>query len=96
MARTHTPQRSARQRGEPAATTTARAAAKSAASAEQKARPARPPRYDFAAFEARWRREWEARAIYRADLERAPRPFYNLMMFPYPSAEGLHIGNVYA
>ncbi|MGH2503588.1 MAG: leucine--tRNA ligase, partial [Ktedonobacterales bacterium] len=101
-----------RQRGEPAATTTARAAAKSAASttsasatrkratgaasAARKARPARPPRYDFAAFEARWRQEWEARAIYRADLERAPRPFYNLMMFPYPSAEGLHIGNVYA
>jgi leucyl-tRNA synthetase len=112
MARTHTPQRPARQRGEPAATTTARAAAKSAArtssasatrkpaasaaSDARKARPARPPRYDFAAFEARWRQEWEARAIYRADLERAPRPFYNLMMFPYPSAEGLHIGNVYA
>jgi leucyl-tRNA synthetase len=26
----------------------------------------------------------------------AQRPFYNLMMFPYPSAEGLHIGNVFA
>ncbi len=24
------------------------------------------------------------------------RPFYNLMMFPYPSAEGLHIGNIFA
>ncbi|MEK7546732.1 MAG: alpha/beta fold hydrolase [Patescibacteria group bacterium] len=23
-------------------------------------------------------------------------PFYNLMMFPYPSAEGLHVGNAYA
>ena len=23
-------------------------------------------------------------------------PFYNLMMFPYPSAEGLHVGNVFA
>jgi len=23
-------------------------------------------------------------------------PYYNLMMFPYPSAEGLHVGNVYA
>ena len=22
--------------------------------------------------------------------------FYNLMMFPYPSAEGLHVGNMYA
>ena len=25
---------------------------------------------------------------------RAKKPFYNLMMFPYPSAEGLHIGSV--
>lgn len=24
------------------------------------------------------------------------KPFYNLMMFPYPSAEGLHVGSMYA
>ncbi|TSC87384.1 MAG: leucyl-tRNA synthetase [Microgenomates group bacterium Gr01-1014_16] len=30
------------------------------------------------------------------DLESAKKPFYNLMMFPYPSAEGLHVGNMYA
>ena len=30
------------------------------------------------------------------DLDRAERPFYNLMMFPYPSAEGLHVGNMFA
>ena len=29
-------------------------------------------------------------------LAGAKRPFYNLMMFPYPSAEGLHVGNVFA
>jgi leucyl-tRNA synthetase len=29
-------------------------------------------------------------------LGRAGRKFYNLMMFPYPSAEGLHVGNIYA
>ena len=57
---------------------------------------ARPPRYDFAAFEERWRTEWESSGIYRVNLDDAPRPFYNLMMFPYPSAEGLHVGNVYA
>ncbi len=32
--------------------------------------------------------------IYEPDFKRAKRPFYNLMMFPYPSAEGLHIGAV--
>ena len=31
---------------------------------------------------------------YRSDME-GPRPFYCLMMFPYPSAEKLHIGNAY-
>jgi len=30
------------------------------------------------------------------DLKGAKKPYYNLMMFPYPSAEGLHVGNVYA
>ncbi|MGH2603055.1 MAG: class I tRNA ligase family protein, partial [Dehalococcoidia bacterium] len=34
--------------------------------------------------------------LYEPDLWAAERPFYNLMMFPYPSAEGLHVGNVYA
>jgi leucyl-tRNA synthetase len=57
---------------------------------------ARPPRYDFAAFERRWREEWEARGLYRVDMDHPHNPYYNLMMFPYPSAEGLHIGNVYA
>ena len=29
-------------------------------------------------------------------LDQPRRPFYNLMMFPYPSAEGLHVGNMFA
>ena len=29
-------------------------------------------------------------------MDGAKKPFYNLMMFPYPSAEGLHVGNMYA
>ncbi|HLY31651.1 MAG TPA: leucine--tRNA ligase [Ktedonobacterales bacterium] len=57
---------------------------------------ARPPSYNFAAFEAHWRERWEADGIYRVDLRAAKRPYYNLMMFPYPSAEGLHVGNMYA
>jgi leucyl-tRNA synthetase len=99
MARTPTPRRTTRQATEPAPGTPSPAATRhkhNADSTTAAPRQARPPRYDFAAFEARWRKEWEAHAIYRADLERAQRPFYNLMMFPYPSAEGLHIGNVYA
>ena len=30
------------------------------------------------------------------DLRKATKPFFNLMMFPYPSGEGLHVGHVYA
>jgi leucyl-tRNA synthetase len=56
----------------------------------------RPPRYDFASFEEKWRQRWEQQRLYQVDLERAERPYYNLMMFPYPSAEGLHVGNMYS
>jgi leucyl-tRNA synthetase len=53
-------------------------------------------RYDPKAMEAKWQKRWERDGIGEVDLDRAERPFYNLMMFPYPSAEGLHVGNVYA
>ena len=53
-------------------------------------------KYDHAAVEAKWREIWEERGINRPDLDKAEKPFYNLMMFPYPSAEGLHVGNVFA
>jgi leucyl-tRNA synthetase len=52
--------------------------------------------YDPQAVEQKWQRRWEERGTNRTDLARAARPFYNLMMFPYPSAEGLHVGNVFA
>jgi leucyl-tRNA synthetase len=50
--------------------------------------------YDATAVEARWRRTWDERGDYRTDLESSDRPFYNLAMFPYPSAEGLHVGHM--
>jgi leucyl-tRNA synthetase len=55
-----------------------------------------PPKYDFATFESKWRTIWEEQKLYQVDLRNARRPFYNLMMFPYPSAEGLHVGNMYS
>ena len=56
-------------------------------------------RYDPQAIEAKWQAEWERRgtnAWTEEQLRSAENPYYNLMMFPYPSAEGLHIGNLYA
>ena len=46
--------------------------------------------------EAKWQARWAARRTNEPDLDKAGRPFYNLMMFPYPSAEGLHVGNCFA
>jgi leucyl-tRNA synthetase len=46
--------------------------------------------------EAKWQARWAERRTNEPDLEGAKRPFFNLMMFPYPSAEGLHVGNMFA
>jgi leucyl-tRNA synthetase len=56
----------------------------------------RDNRYDPREIERHWQSVWETTRLYQADLQHAERPFYNLMMFPYPSAEGLHVGNLYA
>ena len=56
-------------------------------------------RYDAQAIERKWQAEWVRRdtnTFTAAQLRDAKDPLYNLMMFPYPSAEGLHIGNIYA
>ena len=56
----------------------------------------RPATYDPAAVERKWQERWRTRRTNAPDLDRAERPYYQLMMFPYPSAEGLHVGNVFA
>src|SRR6202171_6438930 len=53
-------------------------------------------RYDPPAVERHWQDVWARSGIYATALATAERPFFNLMMFPYPSAEGLHVGNLYA
>ncbi len=52
-------------------------------------------RYDPKIIEPKWERTWEETDLYRVDIHDAARPFYNLMEFPYPSGEGLHVGHVY-
>lgn len=54
------------------------------------------PEYSPAQVEAKWQARWREQRTNEPDLQSAARPFYNLMMFPYPSAEGLHTGNVFA
>ncbi len=52
--------------------------------------------YDPSKIEKKWQERWFKEGIYEPDLDAAKKPFFNLMMFPYPSAEGLHVGNMYA
>jgi leucyl-tRNA synthetase len=52
--------------------------------------------YDPSAVESTWRARWAERGTNAVDLAGGARPFYALMMFPYPSAEGLHVGNLFA
>jgi leucyl-tRNA synthetase len=63
----------------------------------------RKDRYNHQEIEAKWQNVWAETKLDVADIHkksldsaRDRGPFYNLMMFPYPSAEGLHIGNMYA
>jgi leucyl-tRNA synthetase len=53
--------------------------------------------YDAHAIEGRWRERWEADGVARVDLDDVDpgSKFYNLCEFPYPSAEGLHVGHVF-
>jgi leucyl-tRNA synthetase len=52
--------------------------------------------YEPTTTEQKWQGLWAERRTNEPDLDGADRPYYNLMMFPYPSAEGLHVGNLYA
>lgn len=69
-------------------------------------------KYNPSTIEPYWQSVWENEKTYQPDLDTATStlvhsevhhellstssPFYNLNMFPYPSAEGLHVGNMYA
>jgi leucyl-tRNA synthetase len=54
------------------------------------------PRYNHEEIEKKWQQVWAEKKVFSPDMDKAKKPFYNLMMFPYPSAEGLHVGNMYA
>ena len=56
-----------------------------------------PLPYDPHEIEQRWRHRWEVTGAGRVDLDATDpdRAFTNLVEFPYPSAEGLHVGHVF-
>jgi leucyl-tRNA synthetase len=52
-------------------------------------------KYEKEKIESKWQNYWVKEKLNALDLDKAKKPFYNLMMFPYPSAEGLHIGSMF-
>jgi leucyl-tRNA synthetase len=55
--------------------------------------------YNPSEVEAKWQGRWEqlgTNGFTDNALLTAEDRYYQLMMFPYPSAEGLHVGNIYA
>ncbi len=53
------------------------------------------PEYTPSESEAKWRKKWEDSGVYTADLAKAKKPFYSMVMFPYPSGDKLHVGHWY-
>ena len=50
--------------------------------------------YDFNTIEKRWQQYWEERKTFKAiDCDNSKPKYYVLDMFPYPSAQGLHVGH---
>ncbi len=47
--------------------------------------------YDFKSIEKKWREHWEQNPIQEKNSDKPK--FYCLDMFPYPSADGLHVGH---
>ncbi len=51
--------------------------------------------YNPSEVEAKWQKAWKKAGAYKADLAQATKPYYSLVMFPYPSGDKLHVGHWY-
>jgi leucyl-tRNA synthetase len=51
------------------------------------------PRYNPKSVEPKWQEYWLKNKTFRADIVPGKEKFYCLDMFPYPSANGLHVGH---
>lgn len=50
-------------------------------------------KYDFKSIESKWQRIWEEKKAFAATEDYSKPKFYALVEFPYPSAQGLHVGH---
>ena len=49
--------------------------------------------YEHKDIEERWRGRWDGDGVYRTSEDVGKEKCYSLVMFPYPSGDGLHIGH---
>jgi len=49
--------------------------------------------YDFKKIEKKWQEKWENEGTFYAKEDKSKPKFYALIEFPYPSAQGLHVGH---
>ncbi len=54
-----------------------------------------PSDYSPSDVEAKWQKKWQEAGVFNTDLQKAKKPYYSLVMFPYPSGDKLHIGHWY-
>ncbi len=50
-------------------------------------------RYDFTSIEKKWQDKWDENQTFAAKNDYTLPKFYALVEFPYPSAQGLHVGH---
>lgn len=50
--------------------------------------------YDFDTIEKKWQKYWYENKLFKTQEDRLKEKYYVLDMFPYPSANGLHVGHI--
>jgi leucyl-tRNA synthetase len=51
--------------------------------------------YNAPVTETKWQERWAKAKLFETDLKKAKKPFYSMVMFPYPSGDKLHVGHWY-
>ena len=50
--------------------------------------------YDFSTIEKKWQTHWFDQKLFKTEADNSKPTYYCLDMFPYPSAQGLHVGHI--
>jgi leucyl-tRNA synthetase len=53
----------------------------------------RKDKFDFKNVDSKWQKIWETQGLYHRKINHSLPKYYILDMFPYPSANGLHVGH---